>query len=63
MDEGSNNFVAHFSRPPLDITNETAGLNQKRQAAMSRCSTPEARLMDNEQQIKVKTLPFGGASD
>jgi hypothetical protein len=36
MDEGFNSLVAHFTKPLIDITNETAGLKQRRQMLQPR---------------------------
>ena len=49
MDEGFNRLVAYFTRPPIDITNEAAGLKGNRQAATPSARAQKARLMDNEQ--------------
>jgi hypothetical protein len=55
MDEGFDSLVAHFTRPPIDITNKTEDLNGKRQAAAPGALGQNARLVDNEQQIKATT--------
>jgi len=44
MDEGYKNLVAHFNQP-ADRHHEWNGrLKRKRQAANSRCSTPEGKV-------------------
>jgi len=44
MDVGFNRLVAHCTRPPIDITQEAAGLKRETSAATPGCSSPEVKV-------------------